>query len=188
MVRISLRVALLCLLVPLAAGQARSETPPPEPDGYRISDYRAKVPATFNGHAALTSTEAVELWREGTAVFIDTLPQPPRPAGLPAGTIWQPRPRLDIPRSIWLPDTGYGQLPVAMESYFKLALITATQGDRGRHLVFYCLADCWMSWNAAKRASDLGYASVDWYAAGTDGWLEAGLPLELREPVPRPPQ
>jgi len=42
-----------------------------------------------------------------------------------------------------------------------------------------------MSWNAAKRAIALGY-TVAWYPDGTDGWQDAGLPLSVAVPVPRP--
>ena len=43
-----------------------------------------------------------------------------------------------------------------------------------------------MSWNAAKRALELGYSDVAWYPEGTDGWLIAGLPLQDATPEPRP--
>ena len=174
---------LLGLILWATAGLAAS---PPEPAGYRTSDYRSPVPATVNGKPALTTQQAAALWRDHAAIFVDTLPQAPRPAGLPAGTIWHSKVREDIPGSIWLPDTGYGQLPAVMETYFEDNLRDATGGDRGRHLVFYCLANCWMSWNAAKRAMDLGYTLVDWYAGGTDEWAAQGLPVEPREPKPRP--
>ena len=181
-------LAALCVTALPAAAYAETAAAPPEPAGFRTSDYRAAVPATVNGHPALATAEAAALWRGHGAVFIATLPQPPRPAGLPAGTIWHPKPRYDIPGSIWLPDTGYGELPAIMEDYFEHGLQQATQGDRGRHLVFYCLANCWMSWNAARHAEALGYSKVDWYADGTDGWAAQDLPLEQRDPVPRPPQ
>jgi PQQ-dependent catabolism-associated CXXCW motif protein len=119
-------------------------------------------------------------------VFIDVLPQPPRPAGLPASTIWRPKPRQDVPGSVWLPDTGYGALAPVMDEYFVRGLLRATSGDRDRMVVFYCLANCWMSWNAAKRAIALGYTRVAWYPDGTDGWAADGLPLEPRTPEPRP--
>jgi PQQ-dependent catabolism-associated CXXCW motif protein len=73
-----------------------------------------------------------------------------------------------------------------MDAYFRQGLDKASAGDRTRMLVFYCLRNCWMSWNAAKRALSCGYARVAWYPEGTDGWSEAGLPLEPREPEPRP--
>ena len=39
-----------------------------------------------------------------------------------------------------------------------------------RKIVFYCLKNCWMSWNAAKRAKTFGYTQVLWYPGGTEGW------------------
>ncbi len=53
-------------------------------------------------------------------------------------------------------------------------------------VILYCLANCWMSWNAAKRALSLGYSNVAWYREGTDGWSGAGLPLEEATPERRP--
>jgi PQQ-dependent catabolism-associated CXXCW motif protein len=159
---------------------------PPEPGDYRTEAYRAPVPETLAGAKVINTEEAVELWRKQGVVFIDVLPRPPRPANLPAGTIWRDKPRFDIPGSIWLPDTGYGVLAPVMEAYLRRGLEEASHGDRGKLLVFYCLADCWMSWNATKRALALGYRNVAWYREGTDGWEKAGLPLEAREPLPRP--
>jgi PQQ-dependent catabolism-associated CXXCW motif protein len=183
-----MKPAWLLLCAVLLSAPVNAETTPPEPTAYRTSDYRAPVPATVNGKAALTTEQAAALWNDHAARFIDTLPQPPRPPGLPRGTIWHPKPRNDIPNSIWLPDTGYGELPAIMETYFETNLQAATHGDRNQHLVFYCLAHCWMSWNAAKRAKTLGYTQVDWYADGTDGWAAHDLPLEPRDPEPRPAQ
>jgi len=163
-----------------AAGEA-----PPEPDSYRQSHYRAPTPATLKGARVLSTDEAAALWRAGGAAFIDVLPQAPRPKDLPAGVVWRDKPRFDIPGSLWLPDTGYGELAPVMLDYFRRGLGKAL-GGKPRPLVFYCLKDCWMSWNAAKRAVALGYANVDWYPEGSDGWAAAGLPLERREPEPRP--
>jgi PQQ-dependent catabolism-associated CXXCW motif protein len=159
---------------------------PPEPSGYRMEDYRSPTPATLRGAAVMTTEEARAHWEKHDALFIDVLPQPPKPVGLPAGTIWQPKPRNDIPGSIWLPDTGYGALAPVMEQYFEHGLHQATGGDRAKLIVFYCLANCWMSWNAAKRAITLGYTNVAWYPDGTDGWVADRLPLELRPPPDRP--
>ena len=71
------------------------------------------------------------------------------------------------------------------EAYLRANLARLTAGDASRPIVFYCLADCWMSWNAARRAMEWGYASVVWYPHGTDGWKDAGLPLAESSPVPR---
>ena len=134
----------------------------------------------------LSTDAARSHWEARDAVFIDVLPQAPRPAGLPPSTIWREKPRDDVPGSIWLPDTGYGALAPVMQQYFEHGLEQASGGDRNRMLVFYCLANCWMSWNAAKRAIATGYSHVAWYPDGTDGWSAERLPLEQRTPVQRP--
>lgn len=157
-----------------------------EPDSYRQEDYRAPTPATLRGAKVIGTEEAARIWRSHSASFVDVLPRPPRPRDLPAGTLWRDKPRADIPGSIWLPDTGYGELAPSMARYFSMGLDKATDGDRARMLVVYCLRDCWMSWNAAKRALALGYSNVAWYPEGTDGWLAAGLPLQDATPEPRP--
>jgi PQQ-dependent catabolism-associated CXXCW motif protein len=173
----------LALAGALLAGAARAEDVP-EPDGYRTSDYRSPTPATLRGARVLTTAEAEALWKSKDAIFIDVMPHAPRPANLPAGTIWRERPRQNIPGSIWLPDTGYGGLAPVTERYLGDNLARATAGDRARLLVFYCLKDCWMSWNAAKRALAMGYGNVAWYPDGTDGWEFADLPLEPSTPAP----
>jgi PQQ-dependent catabolism-associated CXXCW motif protein len=156
-----------------------------EPDGYRLEDYRAPTPATLRGARVISTQEAERLWRSHAASFVDVLPRPPRPR-LPEGTLWYDRPRPNIPGSIWLPDTGYGELAPSMAGYFADGLDKATGGDHARMIVFYCLENCWMSWNAAKRAGAIGYSNVAWYPQGTDGWLAAGLPLQESTPEPRP--
>jgi PQQ-dependent catabolism-associated CXXCW motif protein len=158
----------------------------PEPEAYRLEDYRAEVPATLRGARVIGTDEAATIWRSHSAAFVDVLPRPPRPRDLPAGTLWRDKPRANIPGSIWLPDTGYGELAPSMADYFATGLDQAAGGDHARMLVFYCLANCWMSWNAAKRALSLGYSDVAWYPQGTDGWGGAGLPLEAAVPKPRP--
>ena len=157
-----------------------------EPPGYRTENYRAPVPTTLNGARVLSTSETEAIWRTKSAAFIDVLPRPPKPKSLLVGTVWREQPRLDIPGSIWLPDTGYGVLAAATEDYLKRGLAQASGGDLGRMLVFYCLEDCWMSWNAAKRALTYGYRAVAWYPDGTDGWARADLPLQQTQPEPRP--
>ncbi len=170
-------------LFALAFAQAQSGPGlPPEPETYRLEEYRAPTPATLDGQQGLTTAEAKALWKSKDAVFIDVLPHVPRPPNLAPGTVWREKPREDIPGSIWLPDTGYGELAAKTEAYLRRGLGEATDGHLGRKIVFYCLKDCWMSWNAAKRAKTLGYTKVLWYPGGTEGWAAAGLPLEPRNP------
>jgi PQQ-dependent catabolism-associated CXXCW motif protein len=171
------------------AQEARSEEAsgnlsPPEPPGYRTDDYRAATPATLAGARVVTTAEVEALWQNKAAIFIDVLPRPQRPPNLPPGTIWRDPPRSNIPGSIWLPNTGYGRLLPATEEYLRTHVERVTGGDRTKLLVVYCLRDCWMSWNAAKRLAAMGYANVAWYPDGTDGWTDALLPVADAQPAP----
>ncbi len=166
-----------------AAADVAPATDVAEPAGYRMNDYRAQTPTSLRG-GTVVSTEAVKaLIGNGGAVLVDVLPRPPKPEGLKDGTIWRPTPRYNIPGSAWLPNTGFGALSEAAEHYFEDNLARLTGSDKKRAVVIYCQADCWMSWNAAKRAISYGYEKVYWYPEGTDGWLAAGLPTEKSEPV-----
>lgn len=157
----------------------------PEPDEYRTENYRAPVPATLAGARVLTTEQAEAIWRAGSGIFIDVLPHAPKPQNLPPGTIWREKPRRNIPGSIWLPDTGYGKLAVATEDYLQRGLVRASGGNTAALIVIYCQADCWMSWNAAKRVLSYGYVNVAWYPEGTDGWERADLPMAESHPQPR---
>jgi PQQ-dependent catabolism-associated CXXCW motif protein len=156
-----------------------------EPQGYRTDNYRAPVPATLAGVSVLVTEQAEAIWRAGSGIFIDVMPHPPKPQGLPAGTVWRDKPRFNIPGSVWLPDTGYGTLAAATEEYLRHGLARASGGNRAALLVIYCQADCWMSWNAAKRALNYGYSNLAWYPEGTDGWQRANLPVAQSQPEPR---
>jgi PQQ-dependent catabolism-associated CXXCW motif protein len=157
----------------------------PEPDEYRADNYRAPVPATLKGARVLTTEQAEGIWRAGSGAFIDVLPHAPKPQNLPEGTIWREKPRRNIPGSIWLPDTGYGKLAAATEDYLRRGLARASGGDNTKLIVIYCQADCWMSWNAAKRVLSYGYSNVAWYPEGTEGWEHADLPTVESQPEPR---
>ena len=96
-----------------------------------MDDYRAPTPATLSGARVVNTAEAETLWKSGAA-FVDVLPHLPRPANLPAGTVWREKPRFNIPGSIWLPDTGYGEIAAEVETYLRTGLERITGGDRGR--------------------------------------------------------
>jgi PQQ-dependent catabolism-associated CXXCW motif protein len=170
------------------AAPAPAQESAPEPDVYRTENYRGPVPATLAGARVLTTAEAEAIWRAGTAIFVDVLPRAPKPQNLSAGTIWRDKPRLNIPGSVWLPDTGYGALAAATEDYLRGELARASANSDAKLLVIYCQADCWMSWNAAKRVLSWGYPNVAWYPLGTDGWEAANLPVAESQPEPRPDQ
>ena len=162
---------ILWLALPAAASKA-------EPDGYRMDRYRAPVPATLAGATVVDDAEVHRLWEEGKTAFVDVLPRPPKPANLPKNTIWRGKPRRSIPGAIWLPNVGYGEIHEDTHTYFKAGLKKVTGGDPDHPVLFFCLADCWMSWNAAKRALEYGYTQVYWYPDGTDGWEFEDWPTE----------
>jgi PQQ-dependent catabolism-associated CXXCW motif protein len=164
-------------------GNIGSNAGPPEPEEYRMDDYRAPVPETVAGGMVLDTNRARELWQTGNAVWIDVLPAPRRPVNLPAGAFWMPLPHRDIPGSLWLPDVGRGALSPELEGFFQHQLEAASKGRKDAEIAFYCVADCWMSWNATKRAASWGYTRLFWYRDGIDGWGAAKLPLEDREAV-----
>jgi len=154
----------------------------PEPKGYRMADFREPVPATLEGAEVLSTTDVAALVETGQALLIDVMPAPRRPRDT---GLWISPSRDNIPGSHWLANTGFGELSAEFAVFFEEKLAALTAGDP-RQLVFYCETDCWMSWNAAKRALSLGYENVAWYPDGTDGWKAAGLPLERSEPVSMP--
>jgi len=178
------RAAFVLILAITAQLPAHAEGVP-EPEFYRMDAYRSPTPATLRGARVVAADEAFALWREGAAMFVDVMPRPPKPEGLPEGTIWRDRPRQTIPRAVWLPNVGYGRLAAETDGYFRRNLEVLSGGDKAKPLVFFCLADCWMSWNAAKRArEEYGYTRVIWFREGTDGWLFPEAPLVPAEPLP----
>ena len=153
-----------------------------EPEGYRMDDYRSPVPATLRGARVVGTEEVRALADAGKAALVDVLPTPPRPAGLAPGSLWLPPVHPSLPGAVWLPNVGYGAPSAEQEGLLRRGLAQLTRDDMDAPVVFFCKRDCWMSWNAAKRAVEWGYRSVLWYPDGTDGWQEAGY--ELRPVTP----
>ncbi len=168
-----LTFALAGILLPAHASQ--------EPENYREEDYRSPVPETLEGVTVVDDDAAYAVWKTGAVVFIDVLPRPPKPK-LPKGTIYREKPRMSIPGAIWLPNVGYGRIADVTDDYFRTHLDNAVDGDKDAPVLFFCLDDCWMSWNAAKRArEEYGYTNVFWYPYGTDGWAFEEYPMERVE-------
>ena len=177
---------LLAEIVFLPSASWAGETAVAEPPGYRVDEYKSPVPRTLLGAGVIGIGEAERLWTEKAAIFLDVMPRLPKPGKLPEGTIWRDKVRRNIPGSIWLANTGYGALTPEMEHYFHVSLTALTSGDQSRRIVFYCMTDCWMSWNAAKRAVSWGYRAVTWFPEGADGWEAANLPLAEALPYGAP--
>ena len=178
-------LAIAAILSASGAFAAESASgPPPEPDSYRTDDYRKPVPATLKGATVLSPKDASAVWAKGGAVFIDVYPHAPKPDNLPATTIWREPQHFSIEGAKWVANAGYGVLSDETESYFKRHLKALTGGDKAKPIVLFCLRNCWMSWNAAKRAVAYGYTHVLWFSEGTDAWQEIGQPVADVKPEP----
>ncbi len=156
----------------------------PQPDGYRMELYDDLVPAALDGAQTITAVQLHRLRQSTEVVVVDVIPQHRRPDFLPENQIWIPVAHKGVPGALWLPDTGFGALSEVTESYFKTHLESATEGRKSHPLVFYCRADCWMSWNAAKRAVNYGYSDVYWFYDGIDDWFFEGYDFEVLSPAP----
>lgn len=187
MSRYRLAIAILMVSATLATA-ASGETSHFDPDtGFRISRYRAPTPDNAPGATTVDSEDVQRLLRDEAAVLVDVMPA--EGAGPdPATGAWRlSKPRENIPGSVWLPDVGRGALSPEMKTYFKDNLAKLTADDRSRALIVYCQADCWMGWNAAKRAASLGYTRVYWYPGGTDDWRDWEGKLVPASAVPLKP-
>lgn len=175
-----MRLAGLAALACLLAGTATADPSVPVPEGYRQDNYRAPVPDSVPGAAVLHVSEVQAVLAQGGALLVDVLPAPRRPDAMRPGSPWLPQPHRTLPGALWWPEVGRGALPPEVEARFAARLQALTGGDPGRLVVFFCLNDCWMSWNAARRAAALG-RQAGWFPEGVDGWTAAGLPTEVAE-------
>ena len=179
-------IALMAMAVSYG-GPSFAETDDPalfNEDGYRKADYRSFTPDDVPGGQVVTAQDLkARLDRHAPTGLIDVLPVPPRPGNLPPGTLWMSPRHDNIPGSLWLPDTGQPVLSPELETYFRQGLDKANGGDKAVPVVIYCREDCWMSWNAAKRAALWGY-TILWFPGGVEVWGRQGYPLTESHPEP----
>jgi PQQ-dependent catabolism-associated CXXCW motif protein len=180
----SLAAFLTCIAPAAAQEHSTAPVEVAEPADYRMNDYRAPVPKTLSGARVVDAETAEALCRNDGAILIDVYPQAPKPPGLPANTVWRTPKHHSIEGAVWLPNVGYGGLSADAQAYFRSGLERITGGTKDKMLIFFCLRDCWMSWNAAKRAMAWGYTKVVWFPDGTDGWQEFGNTLVEVTPEP----
>jgi len=175
-------LAVLTLTLSLCSSIAHAETTLFSADGYRNGLYRSPTPQQVDG-AQIIDTEHLQA----------LLKQTPKPVLIDVyrrqwleGRFIEDEPHANLPDSHWLANTGDGELSQAWQDYFSRNLQKATAGRKDQLMVFYCRADCWLSWNAVKRAAALGYNNLYWYRDGLDAWQAANLPLQPAQPEPFP--
>ena len=144
--------------------------------GYRVTSYRAIVPDPPVGVPRIRAAEVLRLTDAKRAILIDVVPA--------EGGVRQPdghwrlaRAELGIPGAHWFPEAGRGAIDRGIERWF-LTGVRDLRAKRPRApLIVFCLADCWMSWNAALRLKRAGFRDVRWFGEGADGWRDKGRPL-----------
>jgi rhodanese-related sulfurtransferase len=78
-----------------------------------------------------------------------------------------------------VPASQAGTFNDQTQQQFGQFLQQATNGNKQYPIVTYCLStQCWMSYNAALRAINLGYTNVLWYRGGIEAWKQAGMPTQ----------
>ncbi len=152
--------------------------------GFRLGHYRAPTPQTVPKARRIDLAGLRDLLKEPNVALIDVMAHTGAGPDPESGEWRLSEARMNIPGSVWLPEVGQGRLTPVLRRYFRDNLDKVTSGDKSQTIVIYCIADCWPSWNAAKRAAEWGYDNVFWFAEGTDDWSQAGLPLEEARPVP----
>ena len=169
--------AAAALAIGLGAMPVLADPNVPVPESYRLDNYRAPVPDTVPGAAVLHIPAMQERVAPRDAVLIDVLPAPRRPPGMRSGMPWLPPRHPSLPSALWWPEIGRGALPEPVQARLQQRLRDVTRDDPGRLVVFFCLANCWMSWNAARRAGEMGFHAA-WFPEGVDGWQASGLPTQ----------
>jgi PQQ-dependent catabolism-associated CXXCW motif protein len=145
--------------------------------GYRIAHYRGVVPAAPEGVGRIGIDAVAKSARDG-AILIDVTPAEGGMRDAAFGRWRLAAPHASIPGAHWFPEAGRGTLANGIEPWFLGGVQRLAGRHRGKPLVVFCLADCWMSWNAAMRLHRAGHPDVLWFAEGIDGWREAGKRLK----------
>lgn len=177
-------LALAVMLVPVSALSEPAYKYIDPNTGFRLGHYRAPTPESVPNAQRIKLDELKALLKKPNVALLDVMAH--TGAGPdPATGEWRVNEaRFHIPGSVWLPEVGLGRLTPVLRRYFRDNLERITSGDKSHTIVIYCIADCWPSWNAAKRAGEWGYENVLWFSEGSDGWSQVGLPLEKAHAVP----
>jgi PQQ-dependent catabolism-associated CXXCW motif protein len=143
---------------------------------YRIERPRSPVPGPPEGVTALDAAGVAALAKR--ALLIDVSPVEDGRRDAASGRWTLRAPARSIPGALWFPEAGRVPGNAAIIAHFTASVPRLAAG---RPVVVFCLADCWMSWNAALRLHRMGMR-VHWFGAGRDGWAAAGRALVPVEP------
>ncbi len=145
--------------------------------GYRVAEYRAVVRAAPPGVPTITAARVARLADRGEAILIDVMPAEGGVRDAATGRWRLARPHSSIPQAHWFPEAGRGRLDPDVERWFLSGVRQVAASRPGAPVIVFCLADCWMSWNAALRLRRTGVRHVRWFPEGADGWRDLRRPL-----------
>lgn len=124
--------------------------------------FHGPTPTSIPGGRVITTQQLSTMAQQnsGNVLIFDVLGGPAKlPNAIPAVLAAQP-----------------GSFNDNIQQQFSQYLKQASNNDVNKALVFYCQSvQCWMSYNAALRAINLGYRNVFWYRGGIEAWQRSGL-------------
>ena len=168
----------IALLLPAAAFAAPVAAPPFDiSTGYRTALYRAVVPSPPPGVRRIDAKGVAKLLERRGAILVDVYPAEGGVRGPATGRWRLAKEHRTIPGSAWFPEAGRGAPDPAIERWLLTGLTDLVRAKPGRPIVLFCLADCWMSWNASLRLKRAGFKDVRWFGEGADGWRDLGRSL-----------
>jgi len=150
-------------------------------DGFRIAHYRFPTPEQAEGGVTLNVAQLRDLLAEEDKILLVDV----QPVLFRHGRFILSEAHHAIPGSRWLPNVGHGDLLPEWQNYLSAFLAEHTRDHPDRPMVFYCTANCWMSWNTVKRVAEMGFRRLYWFRDGIEAWQEAGEPTEVILPEPR---
>lgn len=180
--RRALLAGLMLALAPPALAQAAA---PFDAQGYRNAAFRAPVDRDPAPATAMAMADARRL-APGAVLFVDVLPAEGAHRDSASGRWTLAVPHATIPGALWFPETGRAPPDPLLWQALLSRVMAFRQAHPAAPIVLFCRADCWMSWNAARRLALAGVPSVRWLAEGIEGWHDAGGALVPATPVAVP--
>jgi len=132
----------------------------------RDEAYHAPTPSTIPGARVIRTLDLKALLEsDRRVVVVDVVPGPGR---------------RSVPGAWAFPGFGEGSFSPDARYFYAKALEIVTAGDKSSPLVFLCVSsECWLSYNAALHAIELGYRDVIWFRGGSEAWRAASLPMAV---------
>lgn len=166
--------------------QVATEPPLFDAGGYRAARYRAPVSGPPKDVPRIDARAVARLVDRHAVLLIDVMPAEGGNRDPATGRWRLAVERRSIAGAHWFPEAGRAPLDPGIERWFRAGIRRLHRANPHKPIVLFCLADCWMSWNAAKRLRSWGYRNVHWFAEGADGWTDINRPLVVLQPYTPP--